>query len=68
MLVIQTPFNGRSSAHRPAFSCETAIASMVNDIILAFENQEVTQLYLMDLSALFNTVNHQVVLEVLERY
>ena len=55
------------SAYRPEFSCETALANMVDDILWAFENQEVTQLCLMELSAAFDTVNHQVLLQVLEK-
>lgn len=61
------PLPDYQSAYRPGFSCETALANIVDDILWAFENQEVTQLCLMDLSAAFDTVNHQVLLEVLEK-
>jgi hypothetical protein len=59
------PLPDYQSAYRPGFSCETALANIVDDILWAFENQKVTQLCLMDLSAAFDTVNHQVLLEVL---
>lgn len=61
------PLPDYQSAYRPGFSCETALVNIVDDILWAFEKQEITQLCLMDLSAAFDTVHHQILLEVLER-
>ena len=42
------------------------IISLVNDILWAMENQNVTAVMALDLSAAFDTVNHKIVLSVLE--
>ena len=53
------------SAYREHYSCETAVLKLSNDILWAMEKQHVTCLVALDLSAAFDTVDHQTLLEVL---
>ena len=54
------------SVYRKHHSCKTSLVKLVNDILWGMENQSVTAVGLLDLSAAFNTVNHDLLLEVLE--
>ena len=54
------------SAYRTSYNCETAITRLVNDIPWAMENQNVAALSAIDLSAAFDTVDHNTLLEVLK--
>ena len=54
------------SAYRKYFSCETSIIKVVNDILWNFENQEVCAMCMIDLSAAFDMVDHQILLQVLQ--
>ena len=47
------------SAYRPFHSTETAIACILNDMIGAVNQGHVGALMLLDLSAAFDTVDHQ---------
>ena len=53
------------SAYRPDYSCETAVLRISNDILWAFENKSITALVAIDLSAAFDTVDHTILLQVL---
>ena len=55
------------SAYRKRHSCETSLVKLVNDILWNMENQLVTAIVILDLSAAFNTVDHDILLEVLEK-
>ena len=55
------------SAYRRFYSCETALVKLTNDILWAMEHQNVTSLMMIDLSAAFDTVDHDILLTVLER-
>lgn len=55
------------SAYRANHSCETSVLKLVNDLLWKLENQEACALVAIDLSAAFDTVNHQVALAVLEK-
>ena len=55
------------SAYRKYYSCETSLVKLVNDILWAMEKQLVTVVVILDLSAAFNTVDHDLLLEVLEK-
>ena len=46
-------------------SCETSLVKLVNDILWNMENQLVTAIVILDLSAAFDTVDHDILLEVL---
>ena len=54
------------SAYRQNHSTETALLKVMNDILLNMNNQCVTLLILLDLSAAFDTVNHDTMLRRLE--
>lgn len=54
------------SAYRPHHSCESALLRLVNDILDGMEHKEVTALIALDLSAAFDTVDHSILLNVLE--
>ena len=53
------------SAYRKFHSCETALLKLTNDLLWNMENNKVTFLCAIDLSAAFNTVDHSVLMEVL---
>ena len=52
------------SDYHNGYLCETAIIKLVNDILWAMENQQVTAVMALDLSAVFDTVNHEILLSV----
>ena len=53
------------SAYRPDHSMETALLKVRTDLLAAIDCKEVTCLILLDLSAAFNTVDHQLLLNCL---
>ena len=53
------------SAYRSNYSCETSLVKLVNDILCDFENQNAVALVALEFSAAFNTVDHEVLLDVL---
>ena len=57
------------SAYRPHHSTETAIVSILNDIIMicAVDQGQVGAQMLLDLSAAFDTVDHHILMAVLQR-
>ena len=54
------------SAYRSHHSTKTALLKVKTDILKAMDNQEVTCLVLLDLSAAFDMVDHKILLERLE--
>ena len=54
------------SAYRNGSSCETTIIRLVNDILWAMENQNVTAVMALDLSVAFDTVDVEILSSVLE--
>ena len=54
------------SAYRRFHSCESALLRLVNDLLDGMEKQEVTALIAIDLSAAFDTVDHDILIEVLK--
>ena len=50
------------SAYRWCHSTETALLKVTADILKAVDNQEVTCLVLLDLSAAFDMVDHKILL------
>ena len=55
------------SAYRPYHSTETAIVRVLNDMIMAVDKGYIGCLMLLDLSAAFDTVDHDVLMDVLRR-
>ena len=53
-------------AYRQHHSTETALLKVKNDILMNMENQKVTLLVLLDLSAAFDTVDHRILLDRLQ--
>ena len=53
------------SAYREHYSCKTVILKINNDILWGMEAQSITSLVALDLSAAFNTVNHEILLSIL---
>ena len=58
---------GCQSAYRARYSCETALAKLMNDILWKIEHKKITLICSLDLSAAFDTVDHSVLLEVLNK-
>ena len=54
------------SAYREHHSCETAILQLSNDILWSMERQSITSLVAIDLSAAFDTVDHEILLDILK--
>src|SRR5664279_4437542 len=55
------------SAYRVHYSTETALVRLHNDMVSVIDNGEVGGLVLLDMSSAFDTVDHQVMLDVLHR-
>ena len=53
------------SAYKSDYSTETALLRVINDILLAMDNQNIMVLCAIDLSAAFDTVDHDILLSVL---
>ena len=53
------------SAYRKHNGCETSLLKLTNDILWGMENQQVTSMIILDLSVSFNTVDHELLLKVL---
>ena len=54
------------SAYRQHYSCETAILHVSDSILWAMEWQSITSLVALDLSAAFDTIDHDILLTILK--
>ena len=54
------------SAYKEYYNTESALIKVKHDILMNMEAQKVTLLVLLDLSAAFDTVHHQVLLDRLQ--
>ena len=66
--VIDQPMEPLQSTYKSYHSTETALLKVKADIPKVMDNQEVTCLVLLDLSAAFDMVDHKILLERLENY
>ena len=55
------------SAYRKLYSCETSLLKLVSDTLWVMEKQQVTAVLIMDPSTAFDTVDHNLLLNVLHR-
>ena len=53
-------------AYRKIISTETALVRIVNDILCSMDEKKCVALVMLDLSAAFHTVNHNILLQHLE--
>ena len=53
------------SGYKPKHSCETLLIHITNDIIINMDNSKCTIMLLLDLSAAFDTVDHDILLDIL---
>ena len=53
-------------AYRANYSIETSLAVMTSDILWAMEEQHITMMVILDLSAAFDMVDHNILLKILE--
>ena len=55
------------SGYKTGHSCETLLVRLVNDIFLNMDGSKCTVLLLLDCSAAFDTVDHEILLDILYR-
>ena len=60
------PLPVHQSSYRQFHSTETALLKVQSDILSNMDKQEVTLLVLLDLSAAFDTVDHNILINILE--
>ena len=56
------------SAYRKGYSTETSLMKLCNDLLWSMERQEVTMVVLLDLSAAFNMVDHDLLLTIFQNH
>ena len=66
-MVINSLYPELQSSYRQHHSTETALLKLMNDVLLNMNSQQVTLMVLLDLSSAFDTVNHDILLERLDK-
>ena len=59
-------FSSFQSAYRPGHRTETALLKVVNDLLLAMDDGKLLVLAFLDLSAVFDTIDHDILLHRLQ--
>ena len=54
------------SAYHSNYTIKTALANLTNEIVWGFESQQASALIVMDLSAAFDTIDYNILIEILE--
>ena len=67
-MVVNEIYPDLQSSYRQHHSTETALLKVMNDVLLKMNSQHLTLMVLLDLSAAFNTVDHNILLERLHRF
>ena len=62
-MIAHSLYPDSQSSYRQFHSTETALLKVMNDILMKMNSQEVTLLVLLDLSAAFDTVNHDALIK-----
>ena len=65
-LASNNPHEEHQSAYRKFHSTETALLKVQNDILQSLDQNNVTILVMLDLSAAFDTIDHNTLLQRLE--
>ena len=65
-MLSQNVRESHQSAHRAGHSTETALVKVVNDMLSIIDKQQCVLLVLLDLSAAFDTIDHEVLIARLE--
>jgi hypothetical protein len=60
------PLPKLQSAYRPCHSTETALVKVQSDLLLNMDQQKITLLVMLDLSAAFDTIDHDIMLRTLD--
>ena len=60
------PLPDYQSAYRQSYSCDTALVKLMNDILWNMECSDVTAFIAIHLSAALDTVDHGILLDVLQ--
>ncbi len=60
------PLPVNRSAYRQLHSTETALLKAQNDILINMDNEEVTLLVMLDMSAAFDTIDHNILIDILK--
>ena len=55
------------SAYRKGYSTETSLMKMTNDIFWSMERKQVTAVIVLDMSADFDTIDHDLLLDILHK-
>ena len=55
------------SDYRKGYSTETSLIKMTNDIFWSMERKEVTAVIVLDMSAAFDTIDHDLLLDILHK-
>ena len=66
-MMVNSVYPPLQSSYRQFHSTETALLKVTNDIFLKMNSQEVTLLVTLDLSAAFDTVNHGILIDRLNK-
>ena len=66
-MVINSLYPELQSCYRQHHSTETALLKVMNDVLLNMNSQQVTLMVLLELSSAFDTVNHDILLERLDK-